>query len=76
MTATIDKRKYLDLIDAVDISTKVIETEDEYDSLGGALCVRFLVVAENLMHKRLDRTSRTKTWYLPMSKSWYKRGVP
>jgi HTH-type transcriptional regulator / antitoxin HigA len=48
MTATIDKRKYLDLIDANDISPKVIETEDEYD--------RFLVVAEKLMHKRLDRT--------------------
>jgi HTH-type transcriptional regulator / antitoxin HigA len=48
MTTTIDKRKYLDLIDANDISPKVIETEDEYD--------RFLVVAENLMHKRLDRT--------------------
>jgi HTH-type transcriptional regulator / antitoxin HigA len=48
MTATIDKQKYLDLIDANDISPKVIETEDEYD--------RFLVVAEKLMHKRLDRT--------------------
>jgi HTH-type transcriptional regulator / antitoxin HigA len=48
MTATIDKRKYLDLIDANDISPKVIETEDEYD--------RFLVVTEKLMHKRLDRT--------------------
>jgi HTH-type transcriptional regulator / antitoxin HigA len=48
MTATIDKKKYLDLIDANDISPKVIETEDEYD--------RFLVVAEKLMHKRLDRT--------------------
>ena len=48
MTATIDKRKYLDLIDANDISPKVIETEDEYD--------RFLAVAEKLMHKRLNRT--------------------
>jgi HTH-type transcriptional regulator / antitoxin HigA len=48
MTATIDKQKYLDLIDANDISPKVIETEDEYD--------RFLVVAEKLMHKRLNRT--------------------
>lgn len=48
MTATIDKKKYLDLIDANDISPKVIETEEEYD--------RFLVVAEKLMHKRLDRT--------------------
>jgi HTH-type transcriptional regulator / antitoxin HigA len=47
MTA-IDKKKYLDLIDAADISPKVIETEDEYD--------RFLVVAEKLMHKRLNRT--------------------
>jgi HTH-type transcriptional regulator / antitoxin HigA len=47
MIATIDKKKYLDLIDAADISPKVIETEDEYD--------RFLVVAEKLMHKRLDR---------------------
>jgi HTH-type transcriptional regulator / antitoxin HigA len=47
MTATIDKKNYLDLIDANDISPKVIETEDEYD--------RFLVVAEKLMHKRLDR---------------------
>jgi HTH-type transcriptional regulator / antitoxin HigA len=48
MTATIDKQKYLDLIDAADISPKVIETEDEYD--------QFLAVAEKLMHKRLDRT--------------------
>jgi HTH-type transcriptional regulator / antitoxin HigA len=57
MTATIDKKKYLDLIDANDISPKVIETEDEYDRLGGALRVRFLVVAEKLMHKRLNRTT-------------------
>jgi HTH-type transcriptional regulator / antitoxin HigA len=49
MAATIDNRKYLDLIDANDISPKVIETEDEYD--------HFLVVAEKLMHKRLDRTT-------------------
>jgi HTH-type transcriptional regulator / antitoxin HigA len=49
MTATIDKKKYLDLIDANDISPEVIETEDEYD--------RFLVVAEKLMHKQLNRTT-------------------
>jgi HTH-type transcriptional regulator / antitoxin HigA len=49
MTATINKKKYLELIDTADISPKVIETEDEYD--------RFLVVAEKLMHKRLDRTA-------------------
>jgi HTH-type transcriptional regulator / antitoxin HigA len=48
MTATIDKKKYLDLLDTADISPKVIETEDEYD--------RFLAVAEKLMHKRLNRT--------------------
>jgi HTH-type transcriptional regulator / antitoxin HigA len=53
MTATIDKRKYLDLMDAADISPKVIETEDEYD--------RFLVVAEKLMHKRLNRTIEETT---------------
>jgi HTH-type transcriptional regulator / antitoxin HigA len=47
MTATIDKKKYLELVEAIDISPKVIETEEEYD--------RFLMVAENLMHKRLDR---------------------
>jgi hypothetical protein len=41
MTATIDKKKYLDPIDAADISPNVIETEEEYD--------RFLVVAENLI---------------------------
>jgi hypothetical protein len=29
MTATIDNKKYLDLIDAADISPKVIETEEE-----------------------------------------------
>ena len=49
MTTTIDKKKYLDLIDTADIIPKVIETEDEYD--------RFLAVAEKLMHKRQDRTS-------------------
>jgi excisionase family DNA binding protein len=48
MTTTIDKKKYLELMDTADISTKVIETEDEYD--------RFLAVAEKLMHKRIDRT--------------------
>jgi HTH-type transcriptional regulator / antitoxin HigA len=46
MTTTIDKKKYLDLMDTADISPKVIETEDEYD--------RFLAVAEKLMHKRLE----------------------
>ncbi len=49
MTITIDKQKYLDLMDKADISPKVIETEEEYD--------RFLAVAEKLMHKRLDRTA-------------------
>ncbi len=49
MTTTIDKKKYLDLMDKADISPKVIETEGEYD--------RFLAVAEKLMHKRLDRTA-------------------
>ena len=48
MTTTIDKKKYLELLDTADISPKVIETEDEYD--------RFLAVAEKLMHKRGDRT--------------------
>jgi hypothetical protein len=47
MTTTIDKKKYLELMDTADISPKVIETENEYD--------RFLAVAEKLMHKRLDR---------------------
>jgi hypothetical protein len=47
MTTTIDKKKYLKLMDTADISPKVIETENEYD--------RFLAVAEKLMHKRLDR---------------------
>jgi HTH-type transcriptional regulator / antitoxin HigA len=41
ITATTDKKKYLDPIDAADISPNVIETEEEYD--------RFLVVAENLI---------------------------
>jgi HTH-type transcriptional regulator / antitoxin HigA len=49
MTATIDKKKYLDLMDTADISPKVIETEAEYD--------RFLAVAEKLLNKRLDRTT-------------------
>ena len=49
MTTTIDKKKYLDLLDTADISPKVIETEDEYD--------RFLAVSEKLMHKRKDRTA-------------------
>ena len=49
MTTTIDKKKYLELLDSADIIPKTIETEDEYD--------RFLAVAEKLMHKRLDRTS-------------------
>jgi hypothetical protein len=48
MTTTIDKKKYLELMDTADISPKVIETEDEYDC--------FLAVAEKLMHKRIDRT--------------------
>jgi HTH-type transcriptional regulator / antitoxin HigA len=49
MTTTIDKQKYLNLLDTADIIPKVIETEDEYD--------RFLAVAQMLMHKRSDRTS-------------------
>ncbi len=49
MTNTIDKQNYLKLLDSADVIPKVIETEAEYD--------RFLVVAEKLMHKRLDRTS-------------------
>jgi HTH-type transcriptional regulator / antitoxin HigA len=49
MTTTIDKKKYLELIDTVDIIPKTIETEDEYD--------RFLAVAQMLMHKRRDRTA-------------------
>ena len=48
MTTTIDKTKYLELMNTADISPKVIETEKEYD--------RFLAVADKLMHKRLDRT--------------------
>ena len=48
MTTTIDKTKYLELMNTADIAPKVIETEDEYD--------RFLAVAEKLMHKRIDRT--------------------
>ena len=44
MTTTIDKQKYLELLDTADISPKVIETEEEYD--------RFLAVAQKLMHKR------------------------
>jgi hypothetical protein len=31
MTAIIDKKKYLELMDTADIIPKVIETEDEYD---------------------------------------------
>jgi HTH-type transcriptional regulator / antitoxin HigA len=49
MTTTIDKKKYLELLDSADIIPKTIETEDEYD--------RFLAVAQMLMHKRSDRTS-------------------
>ena len=52
MTTTIDKKKYLDLLDTADISPKVIETEDEYD--------RFLAVAQKLMHKRGDRTAEDR----------------
>jgi HTH-type transcriptional regulator / antitoxin HigA len=48
MMTTIDKKKYLELMDTADISPKIIETEDEYDC--------FLAVAEKLTHKRLDRT--------------------
>jgi HTH-type transcriptional regulator/antitoxin HigA len=46
MTTTIDKKKYLELIDTADIIPKVIETEDEYD--------RALAVVQMLMHKRLE----------------------
>jgi HTH-type transcriptional regulator / antitoxin HigA len=49
MTTTIDKKKYLELLDSADIIPKTIETEEEYD--------RFLAVAQMLMHKRIDRTS-------------------
>jgi HTH-type transcriptional regulator / antitoxin HigA len=49
MTTTIDKKRYLELLDSADIIPKTIETEDEYD--------RFLAVAEKLMHKRNDRTA-------------------
>jgi HTH-type transcriptional regulator / antitoxin HigA len=48
MMSTIDKKKYLTLIDTADIIPKVIETEDEYD--------RALAVVQMLMHKGLDRT--------------------
>jgi HTH-type transcriptional regulator / antitoxin HigA len=49
VTTTIDKKKYLELLDSADIIPKTIETEDEYD--------RFLAVAQMLMHKRIDRNS-------------------
>jgi HTH-type transcriptional regulator / antitoxin HigA len=49
MTSTIDKKRYLELLDSADIIPKTIETEEEYD--------RFLAVAEKLMHKRIDRTT-------------------
>ena len=49
MTTTLDKKKYLELLDSADIIPKTIETEAEYD--------RFLAVAEKLMRKRIDRTS-------------------
>jgi HTH-type transcriptional regulator / antitoxin HigA len=49
MTTTIDKKRYLELLDSADIIPKTIENEDEYD--------RFLAVAEKLMHKRIDRTA-------------------
>ena len=49
MTTTIDKKRYIELLDTADIIPKTIETEDEYD--------RFLAVAEKLMHKRIDRTT-------------------
>ena len=52
MTTTIDKKRYLELLDTADIIPKTIETEDEYD--------RFLAVAEKLMHKRFDRTVEDK----------------
>ena len=52
MMTTIDRKKYLELLDEVAIIPKTIETEDEYD--------RFLAVAEKLMHKRLDRTVEDK----------------
>jgi HTH-type transcriptional regulator / antitoxin HigA len=48
MTTTIDKKKYLELLDTTDLIPKPIETEEEYD--------RFLAVAEKLMHKRSSRT--------------------
>jgi HTH-type transcriptional regulator / antitoxin HigA len=48
MTTTIDKKKYLELLDSADIIPKTVETEEEYD--------RFLAVAQMLMHKRSDRT--------------------
>jgi HTH-type transcriptional regulator / antitoxin HigA len=51
MTTTIDKKKYLELLDTLDIIPKQIETEDEYD--------RFLAVAEKLMHKRSDSAEPT-----------------
>jgi HTH-type transcriptional regulator / antitoxin HigA len=49
MTATINKKSYLELLDTANITPKVIESEDEYD--------RYLVVAENLLHKRTNRTA-------------------
>lgn len=49
MTSTLDKKRYLELLDSADIIPKPIETEDEYD--------RFLAVAEKLMHKRNERTT-------------------
>ncbi len=56
MTTTIDKKKYLELLDEADIIPKTIETEDEYD--------RFLAVAEKLMHKRLTRTSEETALFI------------
>jgi HTH-type transcriptional regulator / antitoxin HigA len=46
MTTTIDKKKYLELLDSADIIPKTIETEEEYK--------RFLAVAQMLMHKRSE----------------------
>ena len=47
-------------MDTVDIIPKVIETQDEYD--------RFLAVTEQLMHKRLTRTSEETALLMLMVK--------
>ena len=60
MTLTINRDRYIDLLNQYEISPKIIETHQEYE--------QFLAVTENLLSKRSSRTETENTLFLLLVK--------